>query len=252
MKTIFIGVPEFGAIVLEKLIKSGHKPFLVITAPDKPVGRKQTLTPPPVKVLAENYHISVVQPEKIGNCKSEIKNLKPDLIIVAAYGQLILKEILDIPTYGCLNVHPSLLPKYRGASPIQSAILNGDEKTGVTIMRLSEKLDSGPILANNEWQITNRITYKELHDKLAELGAELLIKTIQKLLAGKINPQPQDDSKTTYTKILTKEDGKIDWQKSAVEIERQIRALNPEPDSYCQWQMANNKLQISKFKLQTD
>jgi len=246
LNIIFIGTPEFGAIILEGLIKSNYKPFLVITAPDKPIGRKQTLTPPPVKVSAQNYNIAVAQPEKIKDWKEEIKKLKPDLIILASYGQIIPKEILDAPRYGCLNIHPSLLPKYRGASPIQYAILNGDEKTGVTIMRMSEKLDAGPILANSEWQIANRITYKELHDKLAEMGAELLIENLPKLFSGQLSPQPQDDLKATYTKILTKEDGKIDWQKPAVEIERKIRALNPWPGTFCQWQTVN-KRQILKI-----
>lgn len=233
MKIIFIGTSEFGAIILEKLIKSGNKPFLAITETDKPVGRKQIITPPPVKLVAEKYKIPVVQPDKIGNYKSEIENLKPDLIILSAYGQIIPKEILDIPQYGSINVHPSLLPKYRGAAPIQYAIFNGDEKTGVTIMRMSEKLDAGPILKNSEFQITNKkISYKELEKELANLGAKLLIEIIPKLSAGEISFQPQNDSKASYTKILAKEDGKIDWQKSAIETERQIRALNQWPGTF--------------------
>jgi methionyl-tRNA formyltransferase len=217
---------------LEKLIKSGRKPFLVITGQDKLVGRKQTLTPPPVKITAQNFHIPVAQPEKIINHKSEILNLKPDLIIVAAYGHILPKEILDIPQYGCLNVHPSLLPKYRGPSPIQSTILSGDEKTGVTIMRMTEKLDAGPILSQKEITVSEKENSQTLHDKLAEVGAELLIQVLPKLFAGTLTQQLQDDSKATYTKILTKDDSKIDWQKPAKDIERQIRALNPEPGVY--------------------
>ncbi len=235
MKFIFIGTPEFGEIVLEKLIKSGHKPFLVITAPDKPVGRKQIITPPPVKVVAEKYNIPVAQPEKIKDWQKEIKNLKPDLIILAAFGQIIPKEILDIPTYGCLNVHPSLLPKHRGASPIQYAILNGDGKTGVTIMRMTEKLDTGPILAQRELEIKNP-KFQELYNKLAEMGAELLIENLPKLFSGQLSPQQQDDLKATYTKILKKDDGKIDWSKPAIEIERKIRAFNPEPGVFTNYQ----------------
>ncbi len=235
MKIVFIGTPEFGAIVLERLIKRGHKPFLVITEPDKPVGRKQILTPPPVKVLAGNYHIPVVQPEKLKNWEEEIRKIKPALIIVAAYGHIIPKEILEIPKYRCLNVHPSLLPKYRGPSPIQYAILNGDEKTGVTIMRLSEKMDAGPIIIQKEVKIDEKETFKKLHDKLAEIGAELLIQTIPKLFAGTISSQEQNEQKATYTKILTKDDGKIDWQKPAKDIEGQIGALNPEPGVFTEY-----------------
>ncbi len=231
-KIIFIGTPDFGAIILEKLIKSGHKPFLVITAPDKHAGRKQVITPPPVKVVAQNYNIPIVQPQKIEEGKEEIGKLKPDLIILASYGQIIPKEILEIPKYGCVNVHPSLLPKYRGPSPIQYTILNGDEKTGVTIMRITEKMDSGPIISQKEIKIDQKEKFENLHDKLAELGAELLIETLPKLFAGKICPQTQDDSKASYTKILIKEDGKIDWQKPATEIERKIRALNPWPGTF--------------------
>lgn len=232
MKLIFIGTAEFGATILEGLIKSGHKPFLVVSAPDKPVGRKQIITPPPVKVMAEKYHIPVVQPEKIGNWQSEVENLKPDLGIIASYGQILPEDILSIPKYGFINVHPSLLPKYRGASPIRYAILKGDDKTGVTIMRVSEKLDAGPILLQREAAIGQNETFQSLHDRLARLGAELLIEALPKLFAGKLSPLTQDESKATYTKILSREDGKIDWQKPAAEIERQIRALNPWPGTY--------------------
>src|SRR3989344_8837679 len=171
LKILFIGTPEFGAVILEKLIKSGHKPFLVITETDKPTGRKQIITPPPVKVLAEKYKIVVVQPEKIENYKLEIEKLKPDLGIIAAYGQILPKDILAIPQYGFLNVHPSLLPRHRGASPIQYTILNGDEKSGATIIRITEKLDAGPILAQKEIEISQKETFASLHNKLAEFGA---------------------------------------------------------------------------------
>ena len=232
IKIIFLGTPKFGAVVLEGLIKSGHKPFLVVTEPDKPVGRKQIVTPPQVKVLAEKYNIPVAQPDKIKNWKLEIKNLNPDLGIVASFGQIIPSDILGIPKYGFLNVHPSLLPKYRGPSPIQFAILDGEEKTGVTIMRISEKLDTGPILSQQEIELDQKETFESLHDKLAEVGTKLLIEAIPRLLAGKLPPLLQDDTKATYTKIFKKEDGKIDWKKPAKEIERQIRALNPWPGTY--------------------
>ncbi|MFH1401348.1 MAG: methionyl-tRNA formyltransferase, partial [Parcubacteria group bacterium] len=148
MKIVFMGTPEFGGIILEKLVKNDFRPVLVITETDKPAGRKKIVTPPPVKILANEYKIPVLQPEKILNLKSEILNLNPDLIIVAAYGQILTKEILEIPKFGCLNVHPSLLPEYRGPSPIQYAILNGDPETGVSIILLDEKIDHGEIVAS--------------------------------------------------------------------------------------------------------
>jgi len=255
MKIIFMGTPEFGAIILENLIKADFKPYsgrwpvgpfrpiLVVTEPDKPVGRKQMLTPPPVKLVAQKYKIAISQPEKISNLKSEILSLKSDLIIVAAYGQIIPKDILDIPKYGSLNLHPSLLPKYRGPSPIQYTILNGDKETGVTIILMDEKIDHGPILAqrelvNYELGIMN---YEKLNNELAKLGVELLIETIPKWVAGEIKPLLQDDSKAIYTKTLKRDNGRIDWKKSAEEIERQIRAFDPWPGSYCLWSKNNEK-----------
>jgi methionyl-tRNA formyltransferase len=262
VKIIFMGTPEFGAIILEGLISGGYKPILVVTAPDKPVGREQILTPSSVKVLAARYKISIIQPEQILNSKSEILNLKPDLILVAAYGQIIPKEILEIPKYGCLAVHPSLLPKYRGPSPIQTAILNGDRKIGVTIFLMDEKMDHGPILAHRElefsifnFQLSNKsqipnskITYTELSKKLAKLGAKLLIETIPKWMKAQIKPVPQDESKATYTKILKKEDGRINWRKTAEELERQIRAFDPWPGSLTFWYKNKEKIRIKILK----
>jgi len=236
VKIVFLGTPEFGAIILERLIKAGYKPVLVITAPDKPVGRKQVLTPSLVKVIAEKYKIPVLQPQAILNLKSEILNLKPDLIVLVAYGQILPKEILDITQYGCLNIHPSLLPKYRGPSPIQYTILNGDKETGITIILMDEKMDHGKIISNIKYQISKRITYPELLKELAELGAKLLIEIIPKWIKGEIKPKPQDESKATFTKILNKEDVKIDWRKSALKIERQIRAFEIWPGTWTVWQ----------------
>jgi len=235
MKIIFMGTPEFGAIILEGLIKANYKLVLVITAPDKPVGRKQILTPSPVKVVAQKYKIPILQPEKIQEAIAEIRATSPGLVIVAAYGQILPKEILDIPKYGCLNVHPSLLPKYRGPSPIQYAILNGEKKTGVTIMLMNEKMDHGPILAQSALIVEEDETGQSLHNKLANLGARLLMETIPKWQRGMIKPQPQDEKKVTYTKILSREDGKINWKKTADEIERQIRAFNLWPESFTFW-----------------
>lgn len=242
MKIVFIGTPEFGAIILEGLIQGNFKPILVITAPDKPVGRKQLLTPPPVKIVAEKYGIPVLQPEKIENLRSELEDLKPDLIIVVACAQILSKEILKIPKYGCLNIHPSLLPQYRGCSPIQYAILNGDRETGVSIIRMDEKIDHGDIVTISKLQITSpEITFKELSKELANLGKELLLEIIPQWIAGEIKPEPQNDSKATYTKTFKKEDGRIDWKKSARDLERQIRAFDPWPGSYCLWSKENEK-----------
>ena len=179
----------------------------------------------------------------------KIENLEPNLIILSAYGQIIPKEILKIPKYGCLNIHPSLLPKYRGPSPIQTAILNGDEKTGVTIFIMDEKIDHGPIVAQKELEIKN-YNFKTLSKKLANLGADLLIEILPKYLAGEMKPIPQDDSKATYTKIIKKEDGKINWQKSAEEIERMTRAFTLWPGTYTYINLKKPKmLKIIKVKV---
>ena len=258
LKVIFLGTPEFGAIILEGLVKNNYKPCLVVTAPDKRVGRKQIITPPLTKILAQKYKIPVTQPDKIKNLKVKIENLNPDLGIVSAYGQIIPKEILKIPKYGFINVHPSLLPKYRGPSPIQAAILNNEKETGVTIMLIDEKIDHGPILAQQELEFsifnfqfsnksqnsTTKITYEELSKKLAELSIELLVKTIPKWINSEIIAQPQDESKATFTKIIKKEDGKIDWSKPAQEIERQIRAFYPWPGSFSFWKKNSKILRV--------
>jgi len=268
-KIIFIGTPNFGAIILKRLIKN-YRPVLVVTEPDKPAGRHQVLTPPPVKLLAEKYKIPFLQEEKILNLKSQILNLKPDLIVVAAYGQILPEEILKIPKYGCLNIHPSLLPKYRGPSPIQSVILNGEKETGITIILMDEKMDAGPMIAKSKISMRadgspihigknprrssslplgtlrgrqkSKITYLELHNQLAELGADLLIEKIPKWIEGKIKPEKQNEAKATYTKIIKKEDGKIDWQKSAEEIERQIRAFYPWPGTFTFFKKNDKKI----------
>lgn len=239
MKYIFFGTPEFAAIILGKLINTAYTPIAVICNPDEPVGRKKILISPPVKVLAEKFNLSVFQLKKLQDNQEfvkELKNLEPDLAIIAAYGKILPKEILDIPSHGFLNVHPSLLPKYRGASPIQYAILNGDSETGVTIMKIDEKMDHGPILAISKLQITNpKITYVELSQKLAELGADLLIKTIPDYIFRKLKSVEQDHSKATYTKIIKKEDGKINWSKNADEIERMTRGYYPWPSAWTNW-----------------
>jgi len=245
---IFFGTPEFGKIILERLVRSPYKPSLVVTAPDKPVGREQEMSPPPVKLLAQEHKIVVIQPESLQsfptplNQESKIKNQDQDhdhdidIIIVAAYGKLLPKKILEIPKYGTLNVHPSLLPRWRGSSPIQYAILNGDTKTGVTVMLADEELDHGPILAQKEFGVSiSKISTPELSQALAELGAKLLTETIPKWVEGEIKPKEQVEENATYSRILTKQDGHIDWSKTAEEIERQIRAFTPWPGSFTFW-----------------
>ena len=243
IKIVFLGTPEFGAIILRKLAKTNYKPVLAITSSDKPKGRKRTLTPPPVKLIAQKYNIPIWQTDKISSLKPQISKLRPDLIIVASYGQIIPKEVLKIPKYRSLNVHPSLLPRWRGPSPIQFTILKGDKKTGVTIILMDEKIDHGPIIAQEELEIKNpKINYLELHDQLANLGADLLIKTIPDWISGKIKTKEQSKKGITYSKILEKEDGKIDWRKSAEEIERQIRAFYPWPGTYTEIENGKPKL----------
>ncbi len=240
MKYIFFGTPKFAAIVLEELINSGYVPEAVICNPDEPIGRKQILTSPPVKRLIADSKlpIEIFQPAtktELLAISHELSTIKPDLAIIAAYGKIIQKTILDIPKYGTLNTHASLLPAYRGASPIQYAILNGDKETGITIMKIDEEVDHGPIISKSECQISNNDTYESLSQKLAILGAKLLIKIIPDYISGKIKLAEQDHSKATYTKIIKKEDGKIDWSKSAQEIERMTRAFYPWPTAWTIW-----------------
>jgi len=253
LKIIFCGTPKFGDIVLKKFIEADLKPILVITCPDKPVGRKQIITSPLIKETAERYNIPASQPKEIISIKSQIKELKPDLIIAAAYGVIVPKEILKIPKYDCLNLHPSLLPKYRGPSPIQATLLNGDQKTGVTVIKMTEELDQGPILKNLNFIIGNtKMYYQELEDELAELGARLLINIIPEWTAGKIKPEEQTEAKATYTELIKKEDGKINWSKPAIEIERKIRAFNPWPGTFCQANGKNLKILEASILEQTE
>lgn len=228
-----MGTPEFSLPGLKTLMdEKNFKIVGVFTQTDKPVGREQKLTPPPVKRLALENGLAVFQPEKIKDELEHIKNLQPDLIVVIAYGKIIPQSILDIPTYGCINVHASLLPKYRGAACLNAPLLNGDPETGVTIMKMEAGLDTGPILRQATMKLEGKETLEDVHDKLSILGAEILIPTLNDFMAGKIEPQIQDETKASYIKTLKKEDGKIDWKKSAEEIERMVRAYNPWPGAY--------------------
>lgn len=238
IKFVFFGTGNFAVKVLEILCQNGFVPELVITTPNKPKGRKMELQPSPIKQWAENNNKIAVQPEKLMDVH-DILVAYHDLFIVADYGKIIPIEILNIPKYGALNMHPSLLPKFRGASPIQSFILSGEEETGATIILMDQDIDHGPIIAKSEIRSAKSETYKELESKLAVLGGELLVKTIPDWLGGKIKAQEQNHSQATFTKKITKEDGKINLEKDSQEIiERKVRALTPWPGAYF---FANNK-----------
>lgn len=231
-----MGTPEFSVTPLEALIKSDFIEVIAVVAnQDKPVGRNQVMTPPPTKTSAQKHNIPVLQPDKIRKPEwvEKIKELNPELIIVAAFGQIIPKAILDIPRYGAINIHGSLLPKLRGASPIQFSILEGHKKTGITIMIMDELMDHGPILSQAKIDIDPKETSETLYKKMSLLGSDLLIKTLPKWLDGSLKPQEQNHDELTLTKILKKEDGKIIWSETAEKIERQIRAFNPWPQTFC-------------------
>lgn len=232
MKIIFMGTPEFGSVNLKRMIEEGYKPELVITNPDRPSGRGKNIMQSHVSKTAKEYDIPLLKPEKVSDISDEIRRVEPDLMVVAAYGQYIPAWMIDIPKHGVINVHPSLLPKYRGSSPIQYPILNGDEKTGVTIMLINDEMDKGDILSQKEYELTGKETYEELFPVLTAIGADLLVETIPKWLEGRIEPVKQEESKAVYSKILTRYDGKIDWKNDAERIERQVRAFNPWPGAY--------------------
>ena len=240
IKTILMGTPEFAENIFRKfydVLKDKFEIIAVITAPDKPVGRKQIIASSPVKKWALENSLPILQPDKIRKPEwiEKIKKLNPDLIILTAYGQIIPQETLDIPKYKALNIHPSLLPKYRGASPIQAAILNGEKETGISLMIMDAEMDHGPILGNSKFEIRNsKITYKELENQLIDIAVKLLITTLPDYVEGKIKPQEQDHSQATFCKLIKKEDGKIDWNKPAEEIERQIRAYQEWPTAYAE------------------
>ena len=230
-KIIFAGTTEFGIPTLEKL-KKDYELVLIITQPDKPTGRNRKLTSPPVKLWAEKNNIPIIQSELISSLQSQISNLSPDLLLVAAYGQIIPKEILDLPKFGSINIHGSILPKYRGASPIQSAILNGDNVTGITLIKMDEKMDHGPMIAVKSLQLEDTETFPELYKKMSGLAAELVEETLPKWFSGEIKPLEQDHIQATFCPTIKRADAKIDWSKSAVEINRKIRAYNPEPGTW--------------------
>lgn len=232
-KIIFFGTPQFAVPFFNSISTDAAFEIVgVVTQPDKPVGRKQIITPPPIKEAAVAKNIPVFQPEKLKsdiNIINNLKQLNPNLAIVVAFGQIIPQEILNIFPNGNINVHPSLLPKYRGASPIQSAILNGDEKTGITIMLMDEKMDHGPILAQQEIILDGNETNESLHNLAAELGKNFLIETVKKYLAKEIEPQEQTHEAATFCQSINKDEAKINWSQSAKAINQKIRAFYPWP-----------------------
>ena len=229
MRIVFMGTPDFAVPSLQALIGAGHDVCAVYTQPDKPQGRKQILTAPPVKTLALEHDIPVFQPNTLKNEdeQARLREIAPEVIIVVAYGKLLPKAVLDIPPHGCINVHGSLLPRWRGAAPIQWAVIAGDEMAGVTTMQMAEGLDTGDMLLTYETKVGEKETAGELFDRLAQSGAELLIQTLVKL--DEITPRPQDDAQSCYAHMLDKQMAVIDWSKSAHEIDCLIRGLNPWP-----------------------
>lgn len=234
MKIVFMGTPDFAAGALEALIKAGHKITAVVTQPDKPKGRSKALQFPPVKECALRHEIPVLQPVKIKTQEAiaELKKYEADIYIVAAFGQILSQEILDIPRYGSLNIHASLLPKYRGASPIQHVIIDGEEKTGVTIMQMDAGIDTGDMLYKKEIAIAEDDTFETLHDKLTVLGGEAIVEALALLEKGKLTPEKQNEDESSHVTLISKSMGCIDFAKDAFTIDRLIRGMNPWPSAY--------------------
>lgn len=232
LRVVFMGTPRFSVPVLEALIDN-YNVVAVVTQPDKAIGRGGKIGITPIKQVAINHNILVIQPKRIKEEYAEIIALEPDIIITCAYGQIIPKELLDYPKFGCINVHASLLPKLRGGAPIQRAIMNGYKKTGITIMYMEEKMDSGDMIEQEQIEILDTDNYKTLHDKLSKLGSELLIKTLPNILSGNINPIKQNEEEVTYGFNISKEDEKINFSKSKNEIYNQIRGLYGFSGAYC-------------------
>lgn len=242
MKIVFMGTPDFAVPALKALAESDkHQVTLVVTQPDRPKGRSGKPAPSDVKKCALEYGIPVFQPEKIREKEAaeRLAEEKADIFVVAAFGQILPREILEMPRYGCVNIHGSLLPKYRGAAPIQWAVLNGEKEAGNTIMQMNEGLDTGDILTQESVLLDEKETAGSLYDKLSQMGGALLLRTLDRLEEGSITPVPQDDAQSCYAKMLRKEMGQIDWSKSAEEIGRLVRGLNPWPSAYTHW---NHKL----------
>ena len=231
MRIVFAGTPEFAVPPLHALLDSPHDICGVYTQPDRPVGRGRKLTPSPVKVLAQESGLPVFQPETLKDetAQAQLRNLKPDLMVVVAYGLLLPRAVIDIPPLGCINIHASLLPRWRGAAPIQRSILAGDSETGVTIMYIEPRLDAGPMLLKKACPIGPDDTAGDLHNRLSRIGAEALLETLPSIAAGTAQPEIQDESLVTHAAKINKDDAQLDWSRPAAELQCQVRAFNPWP-----------------------
>ena len=244
MKIVFMGTPDFAVGVLEALIEAGYEITCVVTQPDKAQGRSGKLVASPVKQCALAHEIPVFQPVRIKKPEevAVLKQYEADVYIVAAFGQILSREILDIPKYGCINIHASLLPKYRGASPIQHVIIDGEEKTGVTIMQMDAGLDTGDMLYKKEVVIEDTDTFETLHDKLMVIGGEAIVEALPLLTEGKLTPEKQNGEESCYASLITKDMGRLDFRRSAVVLDRQIRGMNPWPSAYTSYQSKQLKI----------
>jgi len=234
---VFMGTPDFAVPVLQTLIES-QTVVGVVTQPDRPAGRGKQLRPSPVKLTAQDANIPIYQPKTLRSeeAAQPLRDWQPDIIVVAAFGQILRTHVLELPPHGCLNIHASLLPRWRGASPIQHAILAGDAETGVCLMQMDVGLDTGPVYACMPTPISPTETAASLHDRLAELGANLLDVHLDNIVAGKLSATPQNDEQSTYAPMISKEDGRLDWQQTSDEIDRRIRAMTPWPGAFTTWQ----------------
>ncbi|MDI6814748.1 MAG: methionyl-tRNA formyltransferase [Dehalococcoidales bacterium] len=237
MRIVFMGTPEFAVPCLEHLILNQYQVVAVYTQPDKPAGRGRSLVSPPLKRAALTWKLPVVQPVSLKGAEAvaQLAGFHPDVIVVAAFGQILPPSVLDIPAYGCINIHPSLLPRFRGASPVAAAILAGDEFTGVSIMLMDKGLDTGPILAKAQIPISPQDTTGSLTAKLSQIAARLLQEVLVRWLRGEIAPQPQNEAEATYCSSISKEEGEIDWHLPAIDIWRRVRAFHPWPGCYTRW-----------------
>ncbi len=243
---VFMGTPEFAVPTL-RFLNSSFNIVGVVTQPDRHSGRGRVIVPPPIKVLADQLELPTLQPQKLRDPEvmRQLEKWDPDAIIVAAYNQILRKEILDLPRYGCINVHASLLPRWRGAAPIQAAILHGDVITGITIMEMDAGLDTGRIISQERVPIHDVDTAESLSSRLAQVGAELVINTLPAYFSGEIHPRKQDNDTATYASMLKKQDGELDFHKTAVMLERQVRAFSPWPGTFTIWKGMNLKVLVA-------
>jgi methionyl-tRNA formyltransferase len=250
-RTVFMGSPDFAVPALRALAAGNYPVVGVITQPDRPAGRGNILTPPPVKVAALELGLEILQPEKIRQPEAmqTLRDWNPGLIVVAAFGQILRPEVLNLPQYGCVNVHASLLPRHRGAAPIQAAILSGDAETGITIMLMDKGIDTGPMLSQRSIEILPTHTGGSLFEKLSVLGGELLLETLPRYLGGDLPPQPQPAEGATYAPMLKKDDGLLDFTRPAAELERKIRAFQPWPGAFMEWQGAPLKIHQAHIEI---